>query len=951
MLTGTLADRYRIEREIGHGGMATVYLATDLVSGTQVALKAPHAELVAQLGARRFAREVRISLQLQHTNIVPVLDSGIADGVPFYVMPFIDGETLDQRLRRTGPLPVPMAIELACEIAEGLTYAHDLGFVHRDVKPENVLLAGGRALLADFGIARAVGTGASTRLTETGFALGTAHYMSPEQASGDAALDGRSDVYSLACVLYEMLAGEPPFTGPTTRSVMARHLMDPVPSLRTVRDTVPLRLEQVVMQAMAKAPVDRLASAAAFRDALRDPRLLETTDVIATVATTSPWRRFGLIGVAAVVIGAIVATGVWSADAGRNASLDPNRVMVYPFVLSSGFSGASTTGEDVATIIGNALDNSDPLRWIDGWALLDQTSRRDIRSLSNETARELARSRRCATFVTGRLVSAGDSVRVFVTLHDVRGDSVIVSSEAAGIATDPWTQGLSAVSSILPRLIPGSTQDLASEWKTRTPGAVAQFLLGESAFRRVRPRIALAHYRKAILADSTFAIAALRGAQAATWNHRGDEAAAMLRVALAQPLAPRYQHFAQGFAAYLEGRADSAASHLRRAIALDSGMTVAWIQLGEVYAHLQPLMGDADSLADQAFDTARRLDSTSAATLLHPIEIRLRRGDLAGAAPLLARFRAADPDSEPLEILRIAEACVRDGEASLRWPELVRANPEIVIKVGRDLSGARGLQPCGVAAFSAILSADTASTDAADGRRFAALVGLQAEQVARGDPARAASLIDDFVRTWTVGESLFLLQAPLIDSWMPRARAIAARDAEKYGAAYASLPYAGRIWELGVLGLREGNVEIARAIATTLRARGQALSAQRERVLATSLDAQLLLARGDSAGAERRLMEVLSEEAATTILPWDEIEPRGAERLLLARLLLARGANEQAIGVATVFDAPRLGHIAYLRTSLELRARAAKSLGNLRAESHYLARLAALRSEQQATGG
>ena len=951
MLTGTLADRYRIERQIGHGGMATVYLATDLVSGSEVAVKAPHAELVAQLGAERFAREVRISAQLQHANIVPVLDSGVADGVPFYVMPFIDGETLEQRLKRTGPLPVPIAIQIACEIAEGLTYAHRLGFVHRDVKPSNVLLAGGRALLADFGIARAVESGAGTRLTETGFALGTADYMSPEQASGDTQLDGRSDVYSLACVLYEMLAGAPPFTGPTTRSVMARHFMDPVPSLRTVRETVPAKLEQAVLRAMAKAPVDRFESATAFRDALRDPRLNETTDVVPTVTKKSARSRFGLIGVAAAVIGAMVATGVWRSDARRNASLDPNRVMVYPFVLSSGFSGASTTGEDVATIIGNALDNSDPLRWIDGWALLDPSSRSDIRLLSNETARELARSRRCATFVTGRLVSAGDSVRVFVTLHDVRGDSVIASSEAAGISTDPWKQGLSAVSRILPRLIPGSTQDLASEWKNRTPGAVAQFLLGESAFRRVRPRVALEHYRKAILVDSTFAIAALRGAQAATWNHRSDEAAAMLRVALAQPLRPRYQQFAQGFAAYLEGRADSAVSHLRRAIALDSNMTVAWIQLGEVYAHLQPLSGDPDSLADQAFDTARRLDSTSAATLLHPIEIRLRRGDIAGAAPLLARFRAADPDSEPLEILRITEACARDGAASLRWPELVRANPEIVIKVGRDFAGGRGLQPCGAAAFKAILSVDTASTEAADGRRFAAMLGLQAQDVAGGDPTRAAAIIDDFVRKWKAGESLFLLQAPLLDSWVPRARAIAARDAEKYGVNYVSLPYASRTWELGMFALHEGNVELARAIATTLRTRGQGVAAQSERVLATSLDAQLLLARGDSAGAERLLMDVLSAEAAISIMPWDEIEPRGAERLLLVRLLLARGANELAIGVANVFDAPRLGHIVYLRTSLELRARAAKSLGNSSAESHYLARLAALRSEQQATGG
>ena len=396
MLTGTLAGRYRIERQIGHGGMATVYLATDLVTNTTVAVKAPHAELVAQLGPERFAREVRISTQLQHPGIVAVLDSGVAEGMPFYVMPFVDGETLEQRLARTGPLPVLVAIQIACEIAEGLAYAHRHGFVHRDVKPANILLSNGRALLADFGIARAIERGAGTRLTETGFAVGTADYMSPEQASSDTLLDGRSDVYSLACVLYEMLVGAPPFTGPTTRSVMARHFMDPVPSLRTVRDTVPMKLEQAVMRAMAKSPVDRYESADDFRDALRDPRLNEAPDTPVAIIVAAPpvRRRFALFGAAAAVIGVMLAVGVWRSDRHQDASLDANRVMVYPFVLSGGFTGAGTTGEDVATVIGNALDNSDPLRWIDGWALLDKASRSDIRALSNEKARELARQHR-----------------------------------------------------------------------------------------------------------------------------------------------------------------------------------------------------------------------------------------------------------------------------------------------------------------------------------------------------------------------------------------------------------------------------------------------------------------------------------------------------------------------------------------------------------------------------
>ena len=242
--------------------MATVYLAHDLTRDVRVAVKAPKPELVMQLGPERFAREIQISTRLQHPHIVAVLDSGTVNGVPFYVMPFIEGETLEARLTRTGPLTVDDAIDIACDVLDGLIYAHTLGFVHRDVKPSNVLLSNGHALLADFGIARAVERADNRKLTESGFALGTAEYMSPEQAAGDTQLDGRSDIYSLACVLYEMLAGAPPFTAATARAVMARHFVDPVPSIRTVRDTVPVKLEAAIITdcRAPQATYDRIAA-------------------------------------------------------------------------------------------------------------------------------------------------------------------------------------------------------------------------------------------------------------------------------------------------------------------------------------------------------------------------------------------------------------------------------------------------------------------------------------------------------------------------------------------------------------------------------------------------------------------------------------------------------------------------------------------------------------------
>ena len=950
ILSGVVANRYRIERQIGEGGMAQVFLATDITRNVMVAVKAPKPELVMQLGAERFGQEVQITTKLQHPLIVPVLDSGFAaDGVPFYVMPYIEGESLEQRLMRTGALPIEEAINIASDVLDGLIYAHNLGFVHRDVKPANVMLTGGHALLADFGIARAVERTDNRRLTESGFALGTAEYMSPEQAAGDTQLDGRSDIYSLACVLYEMLVGGPPFTAPTARGVMARHFVDPVPSIRTVRDTVPEKLETAVMTALAKTPVDRFADAAAFKAALKDPTLRDVTAAVRPPLTPAS-RRNRFLGVGVTVVALAGAAMFWRARSADAATLDPNRVMVYPFVLPEGFTGPKSAGEDVATIIGNALDAADPLKWIDGWSLLDPAARENVRTLTHESARGIARSKRCAKFLTGRLVSDRDSVRVFLTLHDTQGDSVLAQGEAAGVASDPWRQGLSAVSAILPRLIPGGVTDVSGEWKNRPPGAIANFLLGESEFRRVHMREALEHYRKAIGLDSTFATAALRGAQAASWNHRSVEAAGMVRIALAQPLAPRYRDFALGVQNYLAGHADTAIAHLRAATAADADMAVAWQQLGEVYVHLLPLRGNTDSLADAAFATARHLDTAAVSLLLHPIEIRLRRADLTGAAPLLARFRAEHPDSQHIAQLDVEEACVRTNAdtAQIRRDVITRAADAVL--AAAQLGGVGAESRCGQRLFAMLLQLDTGATVAADGRRGAATLGLIGSHLARGDTARARTALDATLKRWNFGESYVLLAAPLVPGWTSRAREIAARDSIAHGVNYAALPYERRLWELGVFLAQSGRVDVAAGVAAELHRRADTTHARYEASLAQSMDGFVRLAKGDSTGAIDAFTAVIVDGAPAEEVQWDEAWPHAADRLALAELLMARRQYQQAMDIADVFDSPKLVHLVYLRQSLELRVRAAKALGNSLAEQHYLSRLAALRRETQANG-
>ena len=270
-LRAALADHYAIERELGRGGMATVYLASDLKHRRTVAIKVLRPEIASLLGPDRFVREVEIAARLNHPHILALHDSGDADGFLFYVMPYVAGESLRQRLDREKQLSLDEALAITRQVASALAHAHARNVIHRDVKPENILLHEGEAMVTDFGIALAVSAAANDRLTQTGIAVGTPAYMSPEQAASERALDARSDVYSLGCVLYEMLAGEPPYTGSTAQVLIAKRLVDPVPAVRRLRAAVPVGVEQALTKALAKVPADRWASALAFAEALTAP--------------------------------------------------------------------------------------------------------------------------------------------------------------------------------------------------------------------------------------------------------------------------------------------------------------------------------------------------------------------------------------------------------------------------------------------------------------------------------------------------------------------------------------------------------------------------------------------------------------------------------------------------------------------------------------------------------
>ena len=357
-LRSALGERYAIERPAGEGGMATVYLARDLKHERQVAIKVLRPELSVSLGADRFLREIRVAATLQHPNVLALYDSGEAEGLLYYVMPFVEGESLRDRLNKEQQLPLHDALQITREAAEALQYAHERGIVHRDIKPENILLLGGHALVADFGIARAVSEAGGEKLTQTGMAVGTPYYMSPEQSLGSEHVDARSDVYSLGCVLYELLIGQPPFTGPNALAIMARHSMEVVPSLQVVRPSVPDDVEDAVLRALEKTPADRFQTMKEFADCLVNAeaeatitrtaarrsaagaRRTATREIAAPVPPAPAGNRKLFFAGGALLVLLLLAGGAWAALRHREppvvavagaGGLDAHRVAVLYF--------------------------------------------------------------------------------------------------------------------------------------------------------------------------------------------------------------------------------------------------------------------------------------------------------------------------------------------------------------------------------------------------------------------------------------------------------------------------------------------------------------------------------------------------------------------------------------------------------------------------------------------
>jgi tetratricopeptide (TPR) repeat protein len=519
-LRGALAERYAIERELGRGGMAVVFLALDRRHGRPVALKVIKPGLASMVGTERFHREIRIAAGLQHPHIVPVHDSGDADGALYYVMPYVEGESLRTRLQREGRLRLDHALAIACEVAAALGYAHDRGVLHRDIKPENILLSGGRALVLDFGIARPLGVSGGDsatyeRLTETGLALGTPAYMSPEQSTASARLDQRTDVYSLGCVLYEMLTGETPYTGPSAQAIIAKRIMEPIPRVRTLRDSVPAAVEQAVTRALAKDPADRFETAAEFAAALA-PGTVATAHAGAPTAVTipldGPGRRRPKLITAAALGSVAVAAAVAAVLALRPSSAKAPLAAAERRVLVSAFE--NRTGEAANDPIGRMAAD-----WVSHG--LVQTGLVDVvrPPPGTDAATVEPKNTAAAMVVSGAYYRVGDSLELHAQVADADSARVLRTVGPIWMAAARPVEGIEQLRERLMGALAVLVDPHFSEWTRRTPvvptyAAYREFVEGVDLYQKAEWEPAIAHLRRATALDSSFTLARLWLAEA-----------------------------------------------------------------------------------------------------------------------------------------------------------------------------------------------------------------------------------------------------------------------------------------------------------------------------------------------------------------------------------------------------------------------------------------------------
>ncbi len=887
-----LAHEYAIEREVGRGGMAVVFLARDLKHDRPVAIKVFRPELAASLGTERFLREIQIVARLQHPHILPLHDSGTADGLLYYVMPFVEGESLASCLSRDGALPVEEAAEIAAEVASALDYAHGQGVVHRDIKPANILLSGGHAVVTDFGIARAVSAAAAQpQITAEGAPIGTPSYMSPEQAAADTGeVDARTDIYSLGCVLYEMLSGKPPFQGPTLESIFAQVFTGDPPELRDARPEVPRHLSHIVTKALAKSPADRFRTGAEFAAALQTGQVGRL-----------PRRAQRRMAMVAATIVLVLLAAWWLRPRGLESAVaaDARVIAVVPFTTSG--PGVELLGEGMVDLLSTNLDAVGGIRTVDPRTVLNRWRRlADDGGVDLEASLTIGRDVGAGSVLLGSLVEAGAEVRLTAELRTVRGERIAQAS-----ADGPADSVLALVDSLSLRL-------LRSVWRSRQPlpdlrvsaittgslDATRAFLEGEQHYRRSQWDSALAAFGTAIREDPTFALALFRMGQTVSWlrGHGSPQAVRLGEAAaeFAERLPVRERTLVVANQLFQAGRL-AALDTLRGYVRRYPDDTEGWHQFAAVQYRARYLVAADPEQLYAAYDRVYELDSTLAPALLDPIELSLLERDSVRFARYFGAL-AQSSGSREVERFDLARRVLwspPDSAVAL-LAQLVFGPGYDPVREGiallRLMLGVSRLPP-GWTPATLVAAVDTvlAAADPNDGRR-AQLLAVRARTLNGAGRLEEAAATADQLFEAAPGLARTVTLLPVVAGYAPPASADRALQSLAEARPFSVREELAVEYWRALAALARGDAAAARAIAAPDAARDTTGEALPFRGLFAAVGGWADVLDGDTAAGIARLRSGLEDAG---YWPWVTDEAAGARFQLARTLAAASGTRDE----------------------------------------------------------